>query len=119
MATQTINPGEWVHRKSTHHGVVGVAPVLIKSGTAELIYLQVENPGATRAYINIFDAASVDDVTIGETEPTLSLMVPAGGAYDTPELVLQHENGIVLAATSSFDGSEEPGDDLLVNSVYR
>lgn len=93
-------------------------PVLVATGSIELRMLTIENPGTTKAYLQIFDASDSSAVTLGSTPPLLSLFVPAGGAYELPMIPLKFTNGLVIAGSTTAKGDEAPTDDLVVNAAY-
>ena len=91
-------------------------PGLVADVARTIRSLDVYNPGAATAYLQIFDASDADDVVPGTTEPRWVLPVPAGGgnapAYPTP---LGFDYGIVVAATSTPDGAGSPASALTLS----
>lgn len=116
--SQILSPGDWPQRQSTQSGDVAGTPIEIKSGCAELFYLQVHNPGLSKAFINIYNK-DPDDVEFGVTEPELSIMVPSGGAYETPPMTIQFLRGIAISASTTFKGDQAPSTSLNYNAIYR
>ena len=84
--------------------------------TAVLYYLEVQNPNAVDAWLQLFDAASP---TVGTTTPTLSVFVPALGATDKfwPGGI-RFRVAIRYAATTTSTGNTAPSSNLVVNGGY-
>lgn len=79
------------------------------------------NTNGSTAFVQIFDAASDGDVTLGTTVPVMSFAVPASGGYDIPPSRIplrRFQNGIVVAATTAATGDTEVTTGLLANIFY-
>lgn len=65
------------------------------------------NTTASKAYVQLFDAAAVSAVTLGTTVPRRVLTVPASdsASLEMPSDGLVFDNGIVAAATTTALGS--------------
>lgn len=94
------------------------SPVLVNSGATELRFMTIENPGANKAYLQIFDAADDSSVSLGSDDPKMSFVIPAGGAYELPLIPLKFASGLVIAATTTPKGALEPTSDLIVNAAF-
>ena len=77
-------------------------------------------------FLHIYDAAAITDVTVGTTDPVLTLLVPAGdgtiygaGAEDFGNFPIVLKNGLVWAVTKEKDGAATAPDvDCGVNFRY-
>lgn len=94
------------------------------SGTVETINgapgylyaLEVQNPNAAAAYLQMFDHANP---TLGTTAPVQSFLIPASGAMDKIFPVpMGFTNAIKYAATTTATGAVGPVLDLVLNAVY-
>lgn len=98
---------------------------LVKGGRALLDVFEASNINAADAFVQMFDAASAGDVTLGTTTPTWSLFVPKGdatsrGAADkTLPMPVSFLYGLVIAATTTATGSSAPTTGLVVNLAVR
>lgn len=95
----------------------------IKSTYGRLIFLEVQNPNDTDAYIQLFDESGT--VTVGTTTPTLSLLVPAGNGTDDGAMdklwslgAPKFLNSIKYACTTTATGSGDPTTGLIINALY-
>lgn len=77
------------------------------SGYGKISTLCSGNPNAAVSYIQIFDAASTDAVTVGTTTPTAVVPLPASTPVNVV-LSMPFRNGIVVAATTTPTGSTAP-----------
>lgn len=87
------------------NGLTGTALLVV--GNAALLYgWHIKNTTGAALYVQIFDAAAAGDVTLGTTAPTLSIGIEANGqtglGLETP---LKFEKGIVVASTTTVNGS--------------
>lgn len=95
----------------------------LKTAAGRLYFLEVSNPTAADAYIQLFDLATAS-VTVGTTAPKLSLFVPAGdgtldGAMDKVwEIGLHFATAITYACTTTPTGGTGPATALVVNAGY-
>ncbi|QGJ70344.1 Hypothetical protein PBC10988_20390 [Planctomycetales bacterium 10988] len=95
----------------------------IKLAAGRLYGLEVQNPGTEDVWLQLFDSAGT--VTLGVTNPVLSLLVPAGdgvrsGAMDQQfHPPIEFSQGIQYACTASATGDEAPEAACLVNAIYR
>jgi len=80
--------------------------LLVKTGEALLYGYHFKNTTAAAAYVQLFDAAAITDVTVGTTVPNLSLGL-AASAQETLGLVkpIKFALGIVAAATTTATGA--------------
>lgn len=79
------------------------------------------NPGTSVAYLQLFDASAIANVSLGSTVPFMSLGVGAGAAAFIP-VSLQNfgydfVNGLVIASTLTFNGSGAANANMIANLV--
>lgn len=96
----------------------------VKTTAGRIHALEVSNPNAVDAYLQLFNAAA-GDVTVGTTTPTLSLFVPAGdgtldGAMDKEwgDEGLDFQTAITYACATTATGSGDPATGLVVNLLF-
>lgn len=93
----------------------GVAVETIKASAGQLCLLEVRNPNAAEAWLQIFDDASP---TVGTTVPALSFYVPASGGNDKMFTVpIEFATAIKYAVTTTPTGSGAPAVGLVVNAA--
>lgn len=96
----------------------------MKTTGGEIHFLHVVNTNAADAYFQLFDAAT-GDVTVGTTTPMHSFLVPAGngsnaGMYELPPgVVIEFDNAITYACTTTATGNTDPTVGLVVNGRFR
>lgn len=94
----------------------------MKGSAGNLYFLEVSNPNASDAYIQLFDESG--SITVGTTTPKLSFLVPAGdgtkdGAMDKVFTIpIAFANSIKYACTTTATGSTDPTTGLIVNGGY-
>lgn len=95
---------------------------LYRQGRFNLSYLDVSNPNTVSAFLQIFDAAAIADVTLGTTPPLFSIPIPKGAsATDVGQKAIplgfapQFINGLCMAATTTPTGSTALGAAIGVN----
>jgi hypothetical protein len=82
--------------------------------------LEVSNPNAADAYIQLFDLAT-GSVTVGSTAPKLSFLVPGGdGTLDGGiDMLFSHgvdfATALTYACTTTATGNTDPSTGLVVN----
>jgi hypothetical protein len=88
------------------------------AGGAWLVGGDVYNPGASVAYLQVFDAAAAD-VTLGTTVPVYTLAIPATGAalIDPPRPVLCSTR-MSYAVTATRTGAGAPASACNLSLVY-
>ena len=93
---------------------------LISSSGALLTGIVAYNSNDEISFVQIFDADSTGDVTLGTTSPLFSIPVPGGGAaevqFTTPVIF---STGIVLGQTTTALGGTGPTSDLVVTTTHR
>lgn len=95
----------------------------VKGTPGRLYFIEVSNPNAADAYLQLFDLAT-GSVTVGATTPKLSLLVPAGdgtkdGAMDKVFTIgLHFGTAITYACTTTATGSGDPTTGLVCNFGY-
>ncbi|MEI7759060.1 MAG: hypothetical protein WCJ05_02670, partial [bacterium] len=78
------------------------------------------NNNSTVAYCQIFDVSATGGVTLGSTAPTMSFGIPAfGGANAFPTQGIKFSNGIVIAMTTTRNGSTAPTNSVDYNIFYQ
>ena len=96
---------------------------VIKASGGVLLALEVSNPNAVDAYLQLFDVAA-GSVTVGSTTPKLSFLIPAGdgtkdGAMDKALVGgIDFLTAITYACTVEVAGNTDPGTGLIVNVVF-
>jgi len=89
---------------------VGGTAVLAKSGTLHVTAVRAFQTGlAADAFVQLFDAAAVSDVTLGTTKPTWVVMTifgagPVSSGDGLPTHGLLFKNGLVVASTTTPTG---------------
>lgn len=93
---------------------------LIKTGPGQVGGYDFLNPNANNTYIQVFDVAAANNVTLGNTTPTYVIARGANMAWNH-ELVngIQHNNGIVVAATTQPSGNLSPANNLTGFFLYK
>lgn len=82
-----------------------------------LSYINVYNPNAAVAFLQLFDVAT-GSVTVGSTTPKQSYFIPAQGAFERSfETPLHFHTAITYACTTTATGSTDPTTGLTVNLV--
>lgn len=96
---------------------------VVKAAAGKLYGLEVSNPNAVDAWIQLFDVA-VGYVTVGTTTPNQSYLVPAGngvqdgGMDKTFVIPLNFVAAITYACTTTPTGNGDPTTGLVVNAWY-
>lgn len=97
---------------------------VVKAGGGTLWVLEVSNPNAEDAYLQLYDLAA-GDVTVGTTTPKQSYLVPAGdgtrdGAFDRVfPIGMLFRTAITYACTTTPTGNGDPTTGLVVNALYN
>lgn len=95
-----------------------VLPVGPDPGMVNVSLITFYNPAAAASWLQMFDAAMPNDVTLGTTLPTLSIPLPTTGAQAIPfPQGCQFLNGLQIAATTTATGSSAPATAVEVNLV--
>jgi len=98
--------------------VTGVAE-LMKAGQIVLTKVVIENTDVTKAYLQIFDAAALTDITLGTTTPTFVLPLPASSlVIDDHENGLMFKKGVCYAVTTTPGGNTSPGAISVLSTTY-
>ena len=88
----------------------------IKASAGQLFDLEVQNPNATAAYVQFFDATSP---TVGVTAPVQSFFVPGSGGMDKCFSVpIEFGTAIKYACTTTPAGATGPVVGLVLNATY-
>ncbi|REK57573.1 MAG: hypothetical protein DWQ49_08890 [Bacteroidetes bacterium] len=113
----------------SYTGTLTNTPVLItenfKTGTAYLVWADGFNrKNVHDTYIQLFDAQSTSDVTLGTTDPILTFPLPLRGAHDWQLPVNDYfqgkkfKHGVVAAATQERKGTTAPDNAVDVNFIF-
>jgi hypothetical protein len=97
--TVTANPTTW----APYSNSAVTAATAIKIAPGSLLYLDVWNPNASMAYLQVFDA-TVAHVALGATVPTYIFPIPPVGGW-SDALNFHHANAITIAATTTPTGA--------------
>ena len=84
-------------------------PVLAYPGRCGISSIRYVNGDVGTRFCQVFDAASVSDVTIGTTEPTWVLVAGANGQDDNLKAPAVFEKGVVVAGTTTATGNTGAG----------
>ena len=84
------------------------APVCVES-------LHVYNASDAAAFVQLFDAASLADVTVGTTVPKWSIGLATATSTHLIDCQVNFMLGLVVAATTTATGSSAPSAALVVN----
>lgn len=109
------------------NGAVTGTKILVSAAPAtsgnHLWSYHLVNGNASIVYLQIFDAGSTGAVTLGSTAPTMVLGIPstANGGVVTGSFPksFPFTNGIVIAITTTWNGSTAPGASSLVTITYE
>lgn len=87
------------------------AAVLVETGMVKINHISVSHANSSPAWIQMFDADTTGDVTIGTTTPSASFPVTqaASGQHGTllfvPRKAIRFPTGLVIAVTTAPAGS--------------
>ena len=90
---------------------VGATAVLVETGPLHVTAVRAWQTGlAADAFVQLFDAASADDVTVGTTAPSWVVMTifgagPVSSGDGLPTHGLLFQRGLVIASTTTPTGS--------------
>lgn len=96
---------------------------VIKAAAGKLYALEISNPNAADAWIQLFDVAA-GSVVVGTTTPNLSFLVPAGNGVDDGGMdkcfviPANFTTAITYACTTTATGNGDPTTGLVVNALY-
>lgn len=96
------------------------------SRSCKLRYIEVSNVVADTYFLQLFDATSTDDFTLGATTPKQSFAIPKGDGTDFGILDMyfdpngiDFQAGIGYAVTTSATGSGAPSTAVVLNLGYE
>lgn len=93
----------------------GVTVETIKGEAGQLCLLEVRNPNAAEAWLQLFDHANP---AVGTTPPALSFYIPANGANDKMFTVpIEFLTAIKYAVTTTPTGNGAPVAGVIVNAA--
>jgi len=106
--------GSGIGWNQTASGSLGNTATLLSisatPGATRLGGYYIDNPNSSSVYLQIFDAKSAGDVTLGTTAPKLSLSIPASGAANLSiGNGIRFFYGIVIAFTAGRANNVSPG----------
>ena len=90
---------------------VGATAVLAKTGATQVVSVRAFQVGlAADAYVQLFDAAAISEVTVGTTKPTWVVLTDFGsgevsGGDGLPTHGLIFKLGVVVASTTTSAGN--------------
>lgn len=99
-------------------------PQQVKASAGAIYAIEVSNPNAADAYLQLFDVAN-GSITVGTTAPNLSFLVPAGdgtkdGAMDKIFTIpIKFGTAVNYACTTTATGNGDPSTGLIVNILYK
>lgn len=95
--------------------------ILIRAGSCTLRGLVINNPNASEAFLQMFDAVQTADVTLGTTVCDEPIKIPASGSITLwgNDIKTFFDLGLVIAATTTEGGSTAPGTALSVVLRYQ
>ena len=107
---------------SAPQSALSLTNTLVQVGTTaphEATLLYCYNPGASAAFVQVFDAAS-GAVTLGSTAPLQSFGIAAGqsGGFALTN-GLHFYNAFTLAASATYNGSGAPSSALICNTAIN
>jgi hypothetical protein len=102
--------------KSYFNPALSNTPVQVFKGPCTIGYLNVENPGSAKTYLQLHDALAAN-VIPGTSVPHRSIMIPAVGAYDA---IMNGPNSTALTimATTTPTGNTAPATSLVINMDF-
>ena len=86
---------------------LGGTVALAASGPIKLTGYHLFNTSSAAAYVQLFDASTTADVTIGTTAPSVVMGLPASGGavMAVGEDGIRFQNGMVVASTTTVNGT--------------
>ena len=95
---------------NTHVAAATETKALLKTGPVNLYGLIAENNHTADVFLQIFNAASTADVTVGTTVADFSIRLPASGALilDNHRAFKHFNKGVVYAVTLTRTGAGSP-----------
>lgn len=92
---------------------------LVKGSDTLLHFIHVTNPDASEAFVQFFNAAAADDVTLGTTAPDFVVRVAATGAEVVPvPSPLSFPLGLCYAVATTPTGNTDTASDAYVTLGY-
>lgn len=93
----------------------------VKGSAGTVYWVTCMSTDATPVYLNLYDSTTA---TLGSTTPTNQFVVPsqgdangAGFTINFGPLGMQYETGIQVAAATAFDGSTDPGTNVVITNM--
>lgn len=86
--------------------------ILVRSGPCDVYGYSINNPNASTAFIQLFNAAATGDVNLGTTVCDEGIQLPISGpVVEAPNTdpILSFPLGLVIAATTTEGGNTAPG----------
>ena len=93
---------------------------LVQAGSTLMYLVNVHNPDAAAAHLQLFNAAAIADVTLGTTVPDLSLQIPIGvdTVFPPDGRPWAFDKGLCIAASVEPQGATDTGSDMHVYMTY-
>ena len=79
--------------------------------------IEVYNPSNAAAFVQIFDAGAIGDVTLNTTVPNLSIGMETLTHTQLSNLHCYFAKGLQIAATTTATGNSAPNTGLMVNLI--
>lgn len=125
-----VTTGQYVYALNANTVTVGgdgtpfavqgvIAKALVVANPITLKSFQLVNPNASIAYLQLFDANSAAGVTLGTTVPNYIIGLPASGSVGLADINAGFKNGLVIAATTTANGSVAVGSGVSGSLVYN
>lgn len=115
VAQSVATTGGWT---TYFNGALSNTAISIKASAGAIGSINVFNPAGAITYIQVFNVL-VGSVTLGTTPPTASYGIAAGASRDIalgPGAT--YGTAIVVAATTTYNGSTAPGTAAVINVQY-
>lgn len=108
-----LNPGF----QKFYNAAASTTLIPVKQSRTNVYYLNLSNINTSNAFLQLFDTN--DAVTLGTTVPSMTLLIPASGGYDAYFPVpMTFNKGLLIACTTTFNGSTAPTTGIVTNIGY-
>ena len=121
MGVPSVTKSSSVATEHSYEASVTETPVQVFVGRGNLYGLLIEENGGADVFVQVFDAASTGDVTVGTTAPDFTFRVAANATFgkDVNDSPLHFfAKGCVIAVTSTRTGSGAPAAGATVQSWF-
>lgn len=93
----------------------------VKGSAGTIYWISCMSTDATPVYLNLYDSTTA---TLGSTTPTNQFIIPTQGdangsgfTINFGPLGVQYSTGIQVAAATSFNGSTDPGTNIVITNI--